>query len=435
MSEIQNILTSYSKKNTVRFHMPGHNGKAFGTYLDSILPYDVTETKFTDDLYAPEPNGAVDMLLSKLSGFYDTTATVISAGGATLCLQSAIYCAKQKWGTPFLVDCRCHKSVFNALCLADADVVFFDPNTDISELFKSGPFTVIVTSPDYYGKITDIKKLTELCKKNNSHIIVDNSHGSHLYYYLDGAMHPLRSGADIVIDSIHKTMPAVTGAALLHSKCDIGRNELLNGIRLFGSTSPSYIISASADICCDHMMSKGRKSLSILLSRIDQFENSLSGTPFFRKHFSNYDPFRITLCSHENINMYEVQSYLHKCNTVPEFSDGEHLVLIPSLFSSDSDFDTLLSALKSFGKGSRAPIKHIDLSVPPVFKPVIKPSKTLFAKKSVIDISECINKIAGELKYIYPPGIPYIIPGVILDSTHRDILRSLGIKEITVIEE
>ncbi len=435
MSKITDKLRSYADLDPIRFHMPGHIGYKFGTHLDPVLPYDVTETDLTDDLYAPEQGGSVDQALLRLSEYYKTTATVISAGGATLCLQSAVYCAKKAWNTSFLVDSRCHKSVFNALSLIDADVSFFDIDSDISELFEGAPLTVIVTSPDYYGKIADTKKLSLLCKKNNSHLIVDNSHGSHLYHHESGKLHPLNTGADLVVDSIHKTMPAVTGSALLHSKCQICRKDLLDGIRLFGSTSPSYIISSSADTCCEFMINNGKELLSESVFRIRNFESSLSDTKFYRKKFPLFDPYRITLCSHTNVNMYEVQAYLHEQGIVPEFSDGENLVLIPSIFSSDSDFKALHKALKDFNFNDIKPCKRIDFSQPRLFSPIVKPSQTLFAKKHTVKTKECTGMIAGELKYLYPPGIPYIIPGVIIDKNKRSVLEQLGIEEITVIEE
>ncbi len=427
-------IKKYADMSPIRFHMPGHGGKPFGSLLDGVLPLDVTELEYTDNLYTPAQNGYMDNVLCHLSELYGTAATVISAGGATLCLQSAIYCAKKRWGNTFLVDSRCHKSVFNALCLSDADVIFFDPTGEHTELLSKQPYTLILTSPDYYGRILDIDRITSKLHRD-SHVIVDNSHGSHLFYTADRSLHPLCHDADLIVDSLHKTLPALTGAALLHSKCEIGRDELLFGMRLFGSTSPSYLISSSADTCCAYMEKHGPELLDGLCKRTVGFSQSLSDTCFTRKTYPIYDPFRITLCSNGEYDMSSVESYLHTKNIFSEFSDPCHLILIPSVFSSDSDFSALSAALHLYRQKEKAACHTTDIVRPNIFIPEIKPSKTLFASKRSTAVSECVGSIAGEIKYIYPPGIPYVIPGVRIDNEQQNLLKYLGISEITVIEE
>ncbi len=434
MDRIIDNIAAYANNSPVRFHMPGHNGKPFGSHLDGVIPYDVTELEQTDDLYSPTVGGVVDSVLSRLSEFYKTNATVISAGGATLCLQSAIFCAKKKYGLPFSVDCRCHKSVFNALCLCDADVTFFDPHADVADFLSESPSIVVVTSPDYYGRMTDIEKLKKICHKD-SLLIVDNSHGSHLYYSRQRSLHPLCSAADLVVDSIHKTLPALTGAALLHSRCDITRSELLDGMRLFGSTSPSFLISSSADACCTYMRQHGLELLDALLHRIDDFTDKLEQTDFYRKKYTVSDPYRLVISSKYGEDMHSVSEHLQKNNIVPEFSDDEHTVLIPSAFSSDGDFDALFAALCSYSPSRKSECVSVVADTAPVFKPTLRPSHTLFANKKRIGVAECEGAVAAELKYVYPPGIPYVIPGVTIDKKRKQMLDSLKVTEITVIDK
>lgn len=436
MEYIFNGIKSYIDSSPVRFHMPGHKGCNICDFKDNAFGYDVTEIDATDNLYSPRSDGFVQKQLDFISSVFSSHASIISCGGATLCLQTALYCAKKHFSLPFLVNINCHKSVINALSLIRADVTFFADSFDIEQLLKKGKYTIVLTSPDYYGRMCDIKYYSSLCKKYSCHLVVDNSHGSHLAFS-DECLHPNRLGADLIVDSLHKTLPVLTGGALLHSCCEISTDDMLSGLRIFASTSPSYLIACSVSSGIEYMYKEGRQALDNLKDILNDFDLSLSCTDFCRVTFPISDPYRLVISSKSGIDMKETDKFLTQNNIYSEFADESNLILIPSIKNTSEDFAHLSSALCKFHVSVDTK-RHIS-PVLSVFDGCFKPERTLgdimFSDFEKIAADECIGKLSAEMKYSYPPGIPYILPGVRINEKMRDIMLKNGEKYISAVIE
>lgn len=330
MDDISERICSYVGKSPIRFHMPGHKGKPTGALYDGAELYDVTELLQTDNLYAPQKGGAVESALDKLSGIYKSGCTVISAGGATLANQAAMLALCRRGYTRFIFDKNCHVSLFRAAALCGVEPEYVGDDGRLPR----GEGVFVTTSPDYYGRLADIKGLAVQCHAQGKLLMIDGAHGAHLAFYKNGEYHPNPLGADMVIDSLHKTTPALTGAALLHSNCGITRDELLSAIGMFASTSPSYLIAASASHAVDYM-TENPQMTELLLDNIGNFEKSIAKTHFRIMRTERYDPFRISLCS--PYDTHQADDYLARHNIVSEFADGEYIVLVPSVMNTRGD--------------------------------------------------------------------------------------------------
>ncbi len=436
MEYIFNGIGEYVDSSPIRFHMPGHKGRNIRDFGDNVFKYDVTELDATDNLYSPKIGGFVQNQLEFISDVFSSNSSIISCGGATLCLQSALYCAKKHFSLPFLVNVSCHKSVINALALLRADVTFFTDKFDIEQLLKTERYTVVLTSPDYYGRMYDIAYYSALCKKYSCRLLVDDSHGSHLAFS-DEHLHPNESGADLTIDSLHKTLPVLTGGALLHSCCELNTHELLEGIRIFGSTSPSYLIACSVGTGIEYMCEDGKKALYDLKNNIESFVSSLSDSDFYRVTFPVYDPYRLVISSRSGIDMREVERYLISKSIYCEFSDESDLILIPSVRNTLDEFMSLSNALVSFhATASEASHKgHAELSFDDCFKPELPLCDVMFSSVETLSADKCIGKLSAEMKYSYPPGIPYILPGVRINKKMRDMMLICGVDRISTVTE
>ena len=431
------MLTEYADSSCVRFHMPGHGGVGDNNFLKSIFKYDVTENSGTDNLYSPERGGFVENTFKKLKSTYGTAASVVSAHGATAAIQSAVYSCIRLKGKRFFVDRRAHASVLNAMALADCTFDYFSSFDGLEEILTTNNASVLLTSPDYYGMMADIKKYAELCKAHDCLLIVDNSHGSHLLWH-DKMLHPILQGADFSIDSYHKTLPVLTGGAVLHSNvCD--EKMLLDGIKLFASTSPSYLIAASVDMALDFMNSDGKKMLSELYERISLFTKSTNDLGVIRKEFPIYDPYRITLTSDlENGLAYDMdsfRSFIESKNIFPEFSDGENCVFIPSVFNSEKDFKRLLDAVREFMAFYDRSYSQKKCFQYPACRRCLSASAAIFSNKKTVSVAKSCGMVSGEIKYVYPPGIPIISPGEIINDDIIRILIENNIHEIDVIQD
>lgn len=430
------MLAAYADSSCVRFHMPGHGGAGYDNFLKHIFKFDVTENTGTDNLYSPNLHGSVEKTFEKLKEIYKSKASVISAHGATAAIQAAVYSCVILKGKRFLIDRYSHASVLNAMALCGCTYNCFSSFDEFSSsISENANSTVILTSPNYYGKMEDVKKYAGLCKSHNCLLIVDNSHGSHLPWHSEPS-HPLWSGADFSVDSFHKTLPVLTGGAVLHSNvCD--KKLLLKGIKLFASTSPSYLIAASVDTALDFMQQHGKRQLAELGERIDVFVKSLSGAGIEREMFAISDPYRITLRS-STVNgllydMNELREHLENENIFPEFSDKESCVLIPSIFNSEKDFLRLSNAIHGFSSFALPKCSPVKAGLYPVCKRQISLSDAVFSRSTPCPTVDSLGKISSQIKYIYPPGIPIITPGEIIDENVVEALIDNNIYEIDVI--
>lgn len=433
---ISDMLIKYADSSYIRFHMPGHGGIGYDNFLNSIFKYDVTENSGTDNLYSPVDGGYVENTLNKLKSTYGTVASVISAHGATAAIQSSVYACIRLKGKRFLIERQAHASVLNAMTLSGCTFEFFSSFEDLENKIKENVnSTVIITSPNYYGKMADVKKYSQLCKSYNCLLVVDNSHGSHLLWHGKNA-HPVFQGADFCIDSYHKTLPVLTGGAVLHSNvCD--EKLLFEGIKLFSSTSPSYLIAASVDLAIDLMNKNGRELLTSLYENISAFDESIKDTGIERERFDISDPYRITLVSKSFDGLrYDIDSlsaFLESKSIFPEFSDGERCVLIPSVFSRRSDFKALSDAVCEFSFTHKRVMKSFKKLEYPMCKRAMSISQAVFSDKENISVNDSVGAVSGEIKYIYPPGIPIITPGEIISDDVVRILTENNIHKIEVI--
>ena len=418
-----NNVKNYNKKNPVKFHMPGHKGKPIADYQNNLLPYDLTELKETDNLYDPEPDGGIRQMMELCKTHYGTANTILSAGGATLCIQTAVMSAIRVSGSKRIIcDRRCHKSVINALILCNAEPIWIDINS-VTELPIAA--AMIVTSPDYYGVMLDIKRIAAMCHASGIILICDNAHGSHLAYYNGGALHAYNNGADMVIDSLHKTLPALTGAALLHTTDCVGEDILLSSLRVFASTSPSYLISSSICSCINYMRCEGTDKL---YHEITDCKMKLRNLGYTIADSEYYDPFRLCI---KLSNAEDLYNYLYDSNVVCEFYDRNNVILIPSVMNTARDFDILVDLCRIFvpAESETADYKiYIPESAMPAREAIMSPS-------SAIDIDGALGKICAETIAPYPPGIPLIVPGELVDGEIIKRLKLYGYDKIKIIGE
>lgn len=261
---IYDFVQNYIKSNTARLHMPGHKGVSFL----GCEAFDITEIQGADELYSPA--GIIRQSEENAAKLFDTSKTVYSAGGSTQSIHAMLYLAylkAEKSQRPFVLAGRnAHKSFIYALAKLDADAVWLYPEKSDSicscvitaEMLEKSlkglerkPFAVYITSPDYLGVISDIESLSKVCCKYDIPLLVDNAHGSYLKFCKQD-MHPTNLGADMCCDSAHKTLPVLTGGGYLHiaksDKYGFSKNAV-KAMEIFGSTSPSYLILQSLDLC------------------------------------------------------------------------------------------------------------------------------------------------------------------------------------------
>lgn len=273
-------LTTYSKGNDYPMHMPGHKRQAkLGVSLADVFSIDITEIPDFDDLHHPE--GILRASLDMTRAYYKSFESFYSVNGSTACVLSALGAAAGKRGRVICASNR-HWSVDNAAELFDLELSFLAPE-HIPALGMDGGISperlekmlaadkvqcvledkeavkaVLLVSPSYEGVVSDVRALAEVCHRYGAYLIVDAAHGAHFHYSERFPISACELGADIVIESVHKTLPSMTQTALLHlMKADENlRARLKHYLDIFVSSSPSYVMMASIDQCVRYMNSE-----------------------------------------------------------------------------------------------------------------------------------------------------------------------------------
>ncbi|MDE6785192.1 MAG: aminotransferase class V-fold PLP-dependent enzyme, partial [Ruminococcus sp.] len=349
---IYDFLKNYSSSNMLRCHMPGHKGRNISDGNEILTRFDITEINGADSLF--EAGGIISESEKNISELYGTAASFYSAGGSTLCIQAMLTVMKYE-NRKIIAVRNVHRAFLNAAALLDLDVIWIMPEytsgilsgeirmNDIEQALSENPDSCLyVTSPDYTGRLADIKKLSEICHHHNAALLVDNAHGAHLNFFPE-SIHPITLGADICCDSAHKMLPALTGAAVLHTSREKYVPVLKKCMGIFGSTSPSYLIMASLDLCVRYISENIRQDIENNLRFLRNFRERFSG----RLVFASGEPFHIAIKADESgFTGNELADILRKNGVECEYSDRGTLILLMSPVNKKDDYEYLAQALE-----------------------------------------------------------------------------------------
>lgn len=355
---LYDALLAHKNLNRASFHTPGHKNS------NKVLPknlfeLDFTELPDTDNLF--EANGAIRESEERAAKLYGSKRTLYSAGGCTLCIQTMLKLAVP-FGGKVIASRMIHKSAVNTLALLHAEVKWIFPQfsevdnclgqvavEDVEKALNEVPNAacVYITSPDYFGNIADIKGIAEMCKKHKIPLLVDNAHGAHLKF-LSRDIHPITLGADLVADSAHKTLPVLTGGAMLHIANDAYLKPAKEAMSIFASTSPSYPIMASLDIAISWLNKDAQKAYLKIENEVAKIKNVAKERGLI-KEICNVDPTRLALHTTKlGFSGDEAAEYFRENGIEPEMSNHDTVVFIATPMNSDENFGKLTRAIKAF---------------------------------------------------------------------------------------
>lgn len=433
---IFNGLKKYAEENNIRFHMPGHKGKDMMKYIADMIPYiDVTEIEGTDNLHAPSSIIKESMELAAQA--FGARKTFYSINGTTAGIYAAITSAVSPNGK-VLMQRNCHKSVYNALILGritqkyiypgysdeDQIVTTISPDDIENSLKEDNEIeAVIITYPTYYGICCDIEKVAEIVHKYNKILIVDEAHGSHLRFSDRLPIDSLQAGADIVIQSTHKTLPAFTQSSMIHVGSErVNIEKLKIMISLYQTTSPSYLLMASLDYARAYMENEGRKKLDELIQSIEKHCS-------YMKQIDNVDIYDVDKISGTNAYDFDITKILigikgmtgfqlehilrYEHGIQLEMSDIRYGLALTSVMNEDRELKKLAHAVKQisnkYGKKDES-LNIIDIRN---VKPSIKMSlyDAFYSNKKEANLKESNGRISADFIIPYPPGIPLVCPG------------------------
>lgn len=435
---IYNFIKKYDKNNILRCHMPGHKGRYNVRETEMLCRFDITEISGADSLF--EAEGIILESEKNMSRLYNTAATLYSAGGSTLCIQGMLGAMRDD-GRRIIAVRNVHRAFLNSAALLGLEVEWVMPNYKngilsgeisleaIEDKLKSGgKACVYVTSPDYTGRMADIGAISEICRRYGALLIVDNAHGAHLHF-LPKSLHPIALGADICCDSAHKMLPALTGAAMLHMADRRFEEPLRRNMGLFGSTSPSYLIMMSLDLCLDYLDNGIRRDIAENLMYADKFRQRFEN----RLDFVDGDPFHITINAAESgFSGNELAELLRGNGVECEYSDDAVIILLMSPMNRAGDYSRLETALESaLSKASRKR-REPQAALKAIPKKAMNIREAVFSPCEEIPVERAEGRICAAVKVPCPPAVPIAVSGEIIDGNCIEIFRSYGIKTVLV---
>lgn len=439
---IYDFIKQYISSGALRCHMPGHKGRAVLDELASLYSFDITEIKGADSLF--EASGVIAESERNMSQLYGSAATAYSAVGSTLCIQAMLTIMKQE-GRRIIAVRNVHRAFLNSAVLLDLDVEWILPDyTDgilsgrisaesVENALKSSskPACLYVTSPDYTGRMADIQALSAICHKYGARLLVDNAHGAHLAFMPEN-LHPIHLGADLCCDSAHKMLPALTGAAMLHTSVPGYAPLLKQAMSLFASTSPSYLILTSLDLCCRYISERINSDIALSLSCLEKLRSDF---PYARCGIE-CDPFHITLRAAQSEAPEErLGEVLRRAGVECEYEDDDTVILLTSPLFCKSDYVRLGAALTTGAyafAGSNAPRRTAA--------PEHLPKQAMTIRQAALSEAEMIpteaaeGRICAAVNVPCPPAVPIAASGEIIDRECINIFKSYGISTVNVVK-
>lgn len=427
-------LSSHIEKNRERFHMPGHKGKLPFPLKEAAL-FDFTEVPDTGCLYDGE--GAPVETEKAFSELYCSGATLLSAGGSTLCIQTmlSLFCPEK---SRVLMSRNAHHSAVNTAALLDLEPVWLTADEAAGVLTygritpervrealeqNSDVSAVYITSPDYFGTLCDIKSISEVCREFNKPLLIDNAHGAHLKFF-DG-LHPMECGADACCDSLHKTLPALTGGALLHLKNGSLKNEARRRMKLFGSTSPSYLIMLSCDMLVPQW-EKLKAEYRALAVDIAELREKAVEKGILACDDKLRDPVRLSLLFPRG-ERDKTEKLLYSVGIEAEYISSRHIVLLISPENDLSFAKRLIEALPPLDEAISLP----RFCLPQKFCSV---RKAALADAESVSVSQSVGRICASPAAPCPPGAAVVMPGEIIDKNCAELLLQSGMTDIFVMK-
>ncbi|TMV44250.1 aminotransferase class I/II-fold pyridoxal phosphate-dependent enzyme [Paenibacillus mesophilus] len=458
-------LLRHSRHQHAGFHVPGHkSGKGLlpaAAIFREVMSIDLTEITGLDDLHHPE--GAIRDAQQLAAACFGAEETFFLVNGSTVGNLAAILSLCDQ-GDTLIVQRNVHKSVIHGLMLAGAKAVFLSPRYDPASGLPAGIGTeqvelalqrypeakgVLITNPNYYGMGVDIRKLAALAHAHGKPLLIDEAHGAHYGFHPALPDSALACGADLVVQSTHKMLGAMTMGAMLHIRGSrIDRERVRNRLSMLQSSSPSYPIMASLDASRCLLQTVGRSWLDLGLSVVERFEKSLERWPWFRaisraptEAYETKDPFKVAIAdATATLSGFQLRDELERRGVMTEMADPCHVLLVFSFASETRDADMLIGALEHISARFELSGKEISLSPEVAMKnapyhsgvsaPVPFRMNALTATKET-PVSEAAGEIAAEMVIPYPPGIPVLYPGeLITEQTVQDLraLAAMGAK-------
>ena len=433
MEHLYEKLVRNSESSVYPCHMPGHKRGGCGELPASLYSLDITEIEGFDDLHRPE--GILLELQREAAKLCGAEESFYLINGSTCGILSAVSAALPQGGH-ILMARNCHRSAYHAAYLRNLRVSYLYPAI-LEEYDVCQPVTpeqvrealqerkdidaVLVVSPTYEGRIADIGGIAEAVHERGIPLIVDEAHGAHLGLSEEVAENSCRQGADLVIQSVHKTLPALTQTALLHVNGNLmDRERLKRFLHIYQSSSPSYLLMASIDSALHYVKENGKEAFATFRRRYERMLTELSQCrilKFLPADREKQDVGKLVI-SVKNSSMTGKQLYdilLDRYKIQTEMAAESYVLAMFTVCDEQEGYDRITKALLEIDGSLERRKAENSLQGNIWEKSADRAGMTLTAawdaEKEEVALEESVGRYGGDFVNLYPPGVPVLVPG------------------------
>ncbi len=491
MSLYQDLI-QYTDKNYTPLHMPGHKRNPAFPQPDAYKS-DITEIPGFDSLY--EESGPLLALKERVQRLYHSENSFLLVNGSTGGLLTAIRSATKR-GDTVLMARNCHCAVYHAIRMFGLHAEYIQPDYDIYGIAEGIRLEqvqtalkrcelaslVILTSPTYEGRISELKAITDYLHKQNIPLLVDEAHGAHLSLHPAFEGSAVAAGADLVVQSLHKTLPTLTQTALLHVNGSlISLDRVRTNFKMLQTSSPSFLLLSSVDQCINALEERADKLFSALQQNLMRFYEKTKGLKQLHviapdkyenkraipQHSADSasqpvpltcDPSRIVIVTPDSLTGLQLAERLKKDFGIElEASAPRHIIAIMGIADTQETFERFADALLAVDaelerstlfynqttvssetvpqatvpntmnratENTRFSVEHI-FHYPAIPEAVCDSHAVEDAPTKSLPYSACEGHISAEFLYLYPPGIPMLVPGERVNTELLDCMEQL----------
>lgn len=455
MKSLYEKLINYGKSDFYGFHMPGH--KRNGEIMENGLPYqiDITEIEGFDDLH--HARELLKEAQERAARVYHAEETCYLINGSTSGILSGLLGCTHKGGR-ILAARNCHKSVYAAIYMHELDVEYIYPEYDektglngaidadavrrilledrTEHCGKTTISAIVITSPTYDGVVSDIRRIADTVHEFGIPLIVDEAHGAHFGFHTYFPENANQQGADVVIHSLHKTLPSLTQTALIHLNGNlINRERVRKYVHMLQTSSPSYVLMASMDECI-LFLEREQDAFVLYQERLKKLRRELKKLKKLQLVETNaYDCSKIVISTKNTVKGQEVytgkilyEELLTSYHLQMEMASREYVLAMTSVCDTEEGFRRLKEALFQIDESlERKEIDNTSMELPRLQRVYTSAeAENLSEEKSNVEIllpKECQERISLEYAYVYPPGIPLIVPGERISKKAVELLQ------------
>lgn len=465
-------LSAYCGSDHYPYHMPGHKRSRTAGGMAHYYGIDITEIDGFDNLHHAE--GILQKAQQRANRLYgeEGTETFFLVNGSTCGVLASVMTALRRGGE-ILIARNCHKSVYHAAILQELRLHYYEPPVleaygicggvdaeEIERLLGAYPDcgAVVITSPTYEGILSDVQAVADAVHARHKILIVDEAHGAHLGLHESVPPGALSQGADLVIHSLHKTLPAMTQTALLHVQGErVDRGRLRRYLSMLQSSSPSYVLMASMDSCIRYVETHGAERFAFMKRQYLSFCKKVAGCRHLEignaanagqmSHIAGWDMGKLLICVKNGVlNGQQLYDLLREeYHLQMEMAAERYVLAIMTIMDTEEGWQRLAAALLEIddrietgaitARPAETGVTAAHIPENRTEQPMQKKKESeaeeagqtaaeaYLGKREEVPLDGAAGRVAADFINLYPPGIPLIVPGEVVSEALTEEIR------------